>query len=328
MGRFTFTARKFLNMFTRRHIRIKVMQSVYSLHKDPEQELKALNKKFQGQLLAAYDLYYVMLALLIAIHKRAKEQFDIKKKQEHRQSTILERNPAFIQNRLLVFLANHQALNDVIVKKKLRYWEHHFDYVDQLLKKIETASIFERHMQHEAPNWESDCMMVTALYREVIAPYDPLIDFIEDQNLSWADDYSLVNTFILKQFKKLKPEQPSSLQFPSPVDQQDEKKFGKELLKKTLAQQAVLKQEIQGKTPNWESDRIAQLDLVLLQLGITELLFFESIPPKVTLNEYLEIAKDYSTPKSNVFINGVLDKLVKDYIDNNRMKKSGRGLKD
>ena len=304
------------------------MQSVYSLHKDPEQGLKELNKKFQGQLLAPYQLYYVMLALLVAIHKRAKEQFEIKKKQEHRQKSALEGNPAFIQNRLLVFLSNHVALNEAIVKKRLRYWEHHFDYVDQVLKKIETSSVFARHMENEQPDWESDCAMINALYREVIAPYDPIVDFIEDQNLSWADDYSLVNTFILKQFKKLNPEQPSSLQFPSSVEQQDEKKFGKALLEKAISQREVLEEEIQGKTPNWDSDRIAQLDLVLLQLGIAELLFFETIPPKVTLNEYLEIAKDYSTPKSNAFINGVLDKLVKDYVDNNRLKKSGRGLKE
>ena len=137
-----------------------------------------------------------------------------------------------------------------------------------------------------------------------------------------------MNTFIVKQIKKIKPNQASSLVFPFPEDQKEEKEFGKQLLKKTFSKREELENEIEGKTPNWQADRIAQLDWVLLQLGISELLYFESIPPKVTLNEYLEIAKDYSTPKSNIFINGVLDKLVKEYSETNRMKKSGRGLKE
>ena len=193
---------------------------------------------------------------------------------------------------------------------------------------MEAAPFYARYAEAESHNWESDCTFVIALYREVIAPHDPLFDYLEDQKLGWADDFSLVKTFIVKQLKKIQPEQSSSFQFPTPADQKEEKDFGKELLKKTVSQREVLEKEIEGKTPNWESDRIAQLDQVLLQLGISELLFFDNIPPKVTLNEYLEIAKDYSTPMSNVFINGVLDKLVKEFTETNRMKKSGRGLRE
>ncbi len=192
---------------------------------------------------------------------------------------------------------------------------------------MEKAPFYTHYLEQDT-NWSADCAFVVALYKEIIAPNDTLFDYLEDQNLSWADDFSLVNTFIVKQIKKIKPNQSSSLVFPFPEDQKEEKEFGKQLLKKTVSKREELENEIEGKTPNWEADRIAQLDWVLLQLGISELLYFESIPPKVTLNEYLEIAKDYSTPKSNIFINGVLDKLVKEYSVTNRMKKSGRGLKE
>ena len=314
-------------MFTRRHIRIKVMQAVYALHKDPEQSFTAVRKKFDKQLLAAYDLYFEMYALLIAIHKRAIERFEIKNKQEHRKRSILDTSPNFVENKLLRFLGAHPFLNEKIKKKQINSWELHFDYVDQLIEAMEKAPFYTHYLEQET-NWSADCAFVIVLYKEIIAPNDTLFDYLEDQNLSWADDFSLVNTFIVKQIKKIKPNQPSSLVFPFPEDQKEEKEFGKQLLKKTVSKREELENEIEGKTPNWEADRIAQLDLVLLQLGISELLYFESIPPKVTLNEYLEIAKDYSTPKSNIFINGVLDKLVKEYSETNRMKKSGRGLKE
>ena len=314
-------------MFTRRHIRIKVMQAVYALHKDPEESFTAVRKKFDKQLLGAYDLYFVMYALLIAIHKRAIERFEIKNKQEHRKRSTLDTSPNFVENKLLRFLGAHPFLNEKIKKKRIKSWELHFDYVDQLIEAMEKAPFYTHYLEQET-NWSADCAFVIVLYKEIIAPNDTLFDYLEDQNLSWADDFSLVNTFIVKQIKKIKPNQPSSLVFPFPEDQKEEKEFGKQLLKKTVSKREELENEIEGKTPNWEADRIAQLDLVLLQLGISELLYFESIPPKVTLNEYLEIAKDYSTPKSNIFINGVLDKLVKEYSETNRMKKSGRGLKE
>jgi N utilization substance protein B len=265
---------------------------------------------------------------LIALLLKAKERFEIKKQQEHRERTAVDKSPHFVQNRLLQFLSEHLLLVAQIKKKRIKNWDLHFDYVDQLLEKMEAAPFYARYAEAESHNWESDCTFVIALYREVIAPHDPLFDYLEDQKLGWADDFSLVNTFIVKQLKKIQPEQSSSFQFPTPADQKEEKDFGKELLKKTVSQREVLEKEIEGKTPNWESDRIAQLDQVLLQLGISELLFFDNIPPKVTLNEYLEIAKDYSTPMSNVFINGVLDKLVKEFTETNRMKKSGRGLRE
>ena len=314
-------------MFTRRHIRIKVMQAVYALHKDPEQSFTAVRKKFDKQLLGAYDLYFEMYALLIAIHKRAIERFEIKNKQEHRKRSTLDTSPNFVENKLLRFLGAHPFLNEKIKKKQINSWELHFDYVDQLIEAMEKAPFYTHYLEQKT-NWSADCAFVVVLYKEIIAPNDTLFDYLEDQNLSWADDFSLVNTFIVKQIKKIKPNQASSLVFPFPEDQKEEKEFGKQLLKKTVSKREELENEIEGKTPNWEADRIAQLDLVLLQLGISELLYFESIPPKVTLNEYLEIAKDYSTPKSNIFINGVLDKLVKEYSETNRMKKSGRGLKE
>lgn len=323
-----FCSIKFLYMFTRRHIRIKVMQSIYALQKDPEQTVADLKKNYHRQLQATYELYFVLYALLLHLFKKHKEQFKIKTQQEFRKRSSLENSQHLVNNKVLIFLENHTLLNTQLKRKKITHWELHFEYVDQLLRNLESKSFYKRYMEADSHTWESDRNFVLGVYKEVVAPNDPLFDFLEDQQLGWADDFSLVNTFVLKQLKRLDAKEPRSLQYPVPEEQQDEIQFGIQLLETAIGHQEALHREIEDKTPNWESDRMAQLDLVLLQLGVAELLFFESIPPKVTLNEYLEIAKDYSTPKSNIFINGVLDKLAKEFSEANRMKKTGRGLMD
>ena len=144
--------------------------------------------------------------------------------------------------------------------------------------------------------------------------------------MTWIDDLPLVNTFLLKQLKRLNLNSENSLEFPDHNESIEDVKFGIELFEKAIVNEKELQKELDGKTPNWDSERIANLDAILIKLAVTELFYFSNIPPKVTLNEYLEIAKEYSTPKSNLFINGVLDSLVKEYEKSNRMNKQGRGL--
>jgi N utilization substance protein B len=144
--------------------------------------------------------------------------------------------------------------------------------------------------------------------------------------MTWIDDLPLVNTFLLKQLKRVDLDSQSSLEFPDFNENKEDIDFGIELFEKAIANEEDLQKELDGKTPNWDSERIANLDSILIKLAIAELFYFSNIPPKVTLNEYLEIAKEYSTPKSNLFINGVLDSLVKEYEKTNRMNKQGRGL--
>jgi N utilization substance protein B len=144
--------------------------------------------------------------------------------------------------------------------------------------------------------------------------------------MTWTDDLPLVNTFLLKQLKRLDLSVDNSLNFPDLNENKEDIDFGIDLFEKVIANEEELQKELAGKTPNWDSERIANLDAILIKLAIAELFYFSNIPPKVTLNEYLEIAKEYSTPKSNLFINGVLDSLVKEYEKTNRMNKQGRGL--
>jgi N utilization substance protein B len=164
------------------------------------------------------------------------------------------------------------------------------------------------------------------LFREFLAPDEGVYDFIEDEQLTWIDDYPVVNTFILKRFSAARKQTEDSYWLPELVAEDDDLDFGRKLLTKVALKYGEYAKEIEGKTPNWDQDRIAEIDKLLLILGIAELLDFPSIPPKVTLNEYLEIAKEYSTPKSSLFINGILDNLSTTYKEEGRLMKSGRGL--
>ena len=182
-------------------------------------------------------------------------------------------------------------------------------------------------MNASETDFKLDRQFLIDVYTEVIAPNDKLYDYIEDSRLTWVDDIPMVNMVVLKRLGKIKPASPEETLLPSLYKNDDDVVFGSELLEKTLANNDFLSNEITENTPNWDKERIADVDMVLIKLALCEFLKCPTIPVKVTINEYLEIAKEYSTPKSSIFINGILDKLVKQYKAENKLKKEGRGLK-
>ena len=161
-------------------------------------------------------------------------------------------------------------------------------------------------------------------FKKTLAPNEKLFDFYESLNLSWVDDYPLVNTTLLKVMKQMKEGELFSLK--QLEVKKDDEEFLIDLFRKTILHQQEFTPEIDEKTPNWDTERIADMDMILIKMALTEFLYFPSIPTKVTINEYIEIAKDYSTRKSSYFINGVLDKLLKDFSKSGRLNKIGRGL--
>ena len=180
-------------------------------------------------------------------------------------------------------------------------------------------------MDATTSSFTDDKNFIADLFSEVIAPNDRLYDYLEDYKLTWLDDLPTINTLVLKQIKQLKSENDSFLVTTLYKDLED-KEYVKNLFRKTVLNEVELSKEYIDKTPNWDTERIAEIDTIILKMAICELLKFPSIPIKVTINEYLEIAKEYSTPKSSIFINGILDNIVKDYQKNNRLTKAGRGL--
>ena len=311
-------------MVNRRHIRIKVMQSIYAVLQSRSDDLKKEEKFLLFNIHKAKDLYVLQLLFLLAVRDLSLEHIEIKKKKY--LATDEDRNPnlKFVENSVLQSIENSQELKEYASQKKLDLWKDNREYVRIVLDQMTADEKYLSYMSSGRSDFQEDRDFIIYLFKEIVAPNEKLFDFYESINLGWVDDYPLVNTMILKTLKQLKASH--SFDLKDLVVTEDDEEFLIDLFRKTVLHQDEFTNEIDEKTPNWDTERIADLDMILIKMALTEFVYFPSIPTKVTINEYIEIAKDYSTTKSSYFINGVLDKLLKDYNNSGKLKKIGRGL--
>ncbi len=303
------------------------MQCIYALIQSKDDSLEKQQKFLKTSIENMYNLYLLLLSLLAEIHEMAKNQAELSNKKylENASDNFPNKNK-FLDNRLLLQISRNKLLKAELENRKLKNWYLNEEYVKLIYKEIVQSDNYTSYMLSTKDSYDFDREAVLDLYKNVIAPNEKIYDYFEDNKLTWADDIPIVNTFIVKQLKKARKEQPESFFLPDLLKDAADMDFAHELLTKTLLNNAEWEKEIEGKTPNWDKDRIADVDSILLKMAICELLNFSSIPEKVTINEFLEIAKEYSTPKSSIFINGILDKLVKEYRAEGKLKKVGRGL--
>lgn len=300
------------------------MQSIYALLQSKSDDLDREEKYIDFSINKIYDLYILLLNLLVEVRDLAEAHLEIGKKKFLATSDDINPNRKFIKNRLLLILNDSQFLKDNVAKLKLNNWKNDSEYVRLILDAIKGSDIYNTYISSEELSFKDDREFIAAIFKKVIAPNDKLFDYFESQNLSWVDDLPLVNTTILKTFSRMSQHKPfigDDL-----YGKEEDKEFVSELFKKVALHHAEFTDDIDQKTPNWDADRIAELDLILIKMALTEFVYFPSIPVRVTINEYIEIAKDYSTSKSGFFINGVLDKISKEYAGSGKMKKIGRGL--
>lgn len=313
-------------MVNRRHIRVKVMQSIYAMHQNGSDNLEKEEKFLFYSIDAIQDLYLIMLSSLIEICKKETD-FLLKSSQKH-LATREERKPneKFIKNAIFQILAENNSLSIALETRKIDNWTLNDDYILLLLNDIKQSKLYAKYMSNAVNSFEEDKEFIVNLFQDVIVPNDKLYDYLEDNKLTWIDDIPVVNTEIIKQLKAIKPVEEGNLRIPKVFKDNEDRDFVQNLFRKTVLNESELAKEYLDKTPNWDSERIAEIDNIILKMAICELLKFPSIPVKVTINEYLELAKEYSTPKSSIFINGILDNLVKELQNNNRIQKVGRGL--
>ncbi|HAJ82655.1 MAG: transcription antitermination protein NusB [Zunongwangia sp.] len=313
-------------MLTRRHIRVKVMQSLYAFNQSENDNLASEEKFLLKSMEEMYDLFVLQLSLLTEIKAHA-ETFLERSQQKH-LATQEDKDPnrKFVQNAVFEILEQNTQLEQIIDDRKLNHWKFDDEYVAILWNEIKESNAFADYMETRDNSFKEDKDFVLAIFKKVIAPNDKIYDYFEDKKLTWLDDLPLVNTAVVKMLQKLKQTATPEDKLPKLFKSIDDKEFAVNLFRKTYLKDGKLSNEMQGKTPNWDKDRIAEIDTVLLKMAICEFLEFPSIPVKVTINEYLEISKEYSTPKSSIFINGILDKLSKEYKTDGKLNKIGRGL--
>lgn len=313
-------------MLTRRHIRVKVMQSLYAIGQTQSDNLDKEEKFLLFSIQQMYDLFLINLQLLVEIRKHAVDFLE--KSQKKYLATSEEKNPntKFIDNKVLQFLEENEELKAAIDKKKLNCWELDDEYVSILWKEIQDSTLYEEYMSTKESTFKEDQHFILDVFKEIVAPNEKLYEYFEDKKLTWVDDLPLVNTAIIKLLRKVKASHDHTKSLPKLYKDMDDEAFVKDIFRKTMLNTGDFSQILEGKTPNWDKDRIADLDKAIMNMAICEFLKFPSIPVKVTINEYLEIAKEYSTPKSSIFINGILDKISKEYQENGKLNKVGRGL--
>lgn len=302
------------------------MQSIYAMHQNGADDLEKEEKFLFHSIDAIQDLYLIMLSTLIEICK--KETIFLHKSSQKHLATAAERKPneKFIKNKIFQILTENNSISIALETRKINNWTLNDDYILILLNDIKKSKLYMKYMSNTVNNFHEDKEFIVDLFMEVIVANEKLYEYLEDNKLTWVDDIPLVNTHIIKQLNAIKEIEGGNFRVPKLYKDNDDFDFVKDLFRKTILNEKEFAKEYDDKTPNWDSDRIAEIDTIILKMAICEFLKFPSIPIKVTLNEYLEVAKEYSTPKSSIFINGILDNLVKELQTNNRIIKSGRGL--
>ncbi len=300
------------------------MQSAYAMLLSDSDNLDKQEKYLLESIEYLHLLYVLQYKLILAIRQKNIKYIKSSLKMYIPTNNIVEKSKNFIENKIVTSLYESSDLKNYIFKKDETNWENHSEIIDIIWTQMLNSKTFIKYLTLDKPSYDDDKKFIITLHNELIAPNDNLYEFYESEVISWIDDIPFVNTWIYNNLYNFKENATFRLDglFKDPED----KDFAKLLFRKTLLNFEKYEKEIGGKTPNWESDRITKVDKLLMVMAITEFLNFPSIPTKVTINEYIEIAKDYSTQKSSVFINGVLDKLVVDFTNSNKIQKTGRGL--
>ncbi len=313
-------------MLNRRHLRIKVLQALYAFFQSEGEDYGKVEREMLNSLERIYDLYIYLLLTFSELKSIGEFRMEENKKKIRPNDEDLHPNRKFVDSGIIHILETLPALRHASEQRKVNWvGDENHEMFRKMYLHIRESEVYDSYMNNEVTGFEEDRAFALALFKTEIANFPLLYNFFEERSIHWLDDIDLACSMVLKTIKGFEPEGSNEI-LPLFKDEEDELDFVKQLMRKTVAFDKENEQLIDELTSNWELDRIAKMDIILMKMAITELQIFSSIPTKVTLNEYIEISKFYSTPKSNGFINGVLDKAIQRLSDEGKIKKVGRGL--
>jgi N utilization substance protein B len=313
-------------MLNRRHLRIKVLQALYAYYQSNEDSYRRTENDMMQAIERIYDLYIYLMLTFGELNAIAAHRIEENKKKIRPSEDELNPNMKFVNNELVKMLIENKELRMISEDRKVNWvGDDHQEMFKKMLLHIRDSETFFEYMNSDQTGFEEDKQFALTLFKVEIANYQLLYDFFEEKSIQWLDDIDLACSMVLKTLKGFKEEGENEI-MTLYKDKEDELEFVRELLRKTISFDKENELLIDELTKNWELDRIAKMDVVLMKMAITEFQIFNSIPTKVTLNEYIEISKFYSTPKSHTFINGVLDKAIDTLTKAKKIQKVGRGL--
>ncbi len=312
-------------MISRRLLRIKILQALYAHYKSEGKTINQSEKDLFFSIEKAYDLYHLLHLLIIDIRNAAIEKIELAKHKQIPVHDDLYPNIRFIENKLILQFQENYRLHKYIKIRKLS-WINYPGLVKNLLRLLEGSEEYIIYMEAESSDYEADKKIIIDFLAYYVADYDDLHQAIEEQSIFWNDDIEFIASMLIKTIKKYR----SNNKYNGPLFElyktAEDKKFVKNLFRKSVLKETDYRNLIDKYTINWDIDRIAFMDILVMQLAISEMIWFAEIPVKVSLNEYLEIAKFYCTERSSNFINGILDKIVHDLRRDKVIIKKGKGL--
>lgn len=312
-------------MISRRLLRIKAVMALYAYNRRDDNDLKRAETELMFSVGKTYELYHYLLMLVIEVADLAGSKIDQALLKKMPTANDLNPQRKFIDNQVITQLRNNLALKKYISSNKLS-WINNSHIPRLLYNKMLSWEVYEEYMNNETSSYYIDKKFVIRLLTNLFATSDDLNVSLEEQSIYWNDDIGYVIAMIEKTLKKFKPEMSLEMPLMPLFKNTEDENYVKELFRKALINSDKCSEMIEKNTTNWEVERIALMDILVMQLAITEILEFPEIPVKVTLNEYIEIAKYYCTSKSSTFVNGILDKIVKELRNEGLFSKFGRGL--
>jgi len=312
-------------MISRRLLRIKALMALYAFNRREDDDVALAEKELMFSIGKTYDLYHYLLLLVLEVADIASEKID--QALQKRMPTHEDLNPKrrFVDNQVISQLRQNKVFNDYLSSRKLS-WANYPHIPRLMYNKMIAWDKYDEYMSAEAQGYASDRKFVISLVTKLFADSEDLESNFEEQSIYWNDDTEYVTVMIEKTLKKFKADSGNNASIMPLFKNQEDEDFVKILFRKAIHHLKQYSELIDKNTTNWEVERIALMDILVMQLAITEIVEFQEIPVKVTLNEYIEIAKYYCTSKSSTFVNGILDNIVKEIREQGLFEKTGKGL--
>jgi len=308
-------------MINRALIRIKVVQMVYAYYQSDSKDLAKAEKEFFHSIEKAADLYHYLLQLILAETDYAFQRLDAARNKYIPTEEEKNPNTRFVDNAFVAQLAKNKVLNTYLNNTKMS-WVNNEPFIKNVYESILTSDFYIDYMNAPETSYEADQELWRKIFKSILQKSEELTEVLEEQNIYWNDDLDIILTFVMKTIKRFRPETGANQELLPMFKDDDDRKFASDLFCSSIRNREKYRTLIDEAVKNWEIERLAMMDLLILQVALAEIMEIEGVPVNVSLNEYIDIAKSYSTQKSGLFVNGTLDHIVTELRKENKLFKS------
>ena len=306
-------------MINREIIRIKIVQLTYAYYQNGNKNMETAEKELFFSLSKAYDLYNQLLALIVAVTKESRRRLEVLQARAQREG-LAEPSQKFAYNRFALQLENNRQLAEFLETQN-RSWAEYPEFIGKLFEQIEQSQTYKDYLESTDDDYASDRELWRRIYRTLVQENEDLDQLLEEQSLYWNDDKEVVDTFVIKTIKRFDEKNGDKQELLQEYDSEEEKDYARKLFRATILNGDEYQRMMTEASHNWDFSRLAYMDVIIMQIAIAEMLTFPSIPVSVTINEFVDLAKLYSTPRSSAYINGMLDAIARHLIKTGRLLK-------